>query len=63
MGSEKANVLLNLIKKSTNKKPAKISALSSINVSKYEFLTGKDVLPEKELLKKATTLKRVEYLP
>ena len=63
MGSEKTNVLLNLIKKSTNKKTAKISALSSINVSKYEFLTGKDVLPEKELLKKATTLKRVEYLP
>ena len=40
----------------------KISALSSENVSKYEFLTGKDVLPEKDLLKKAATMKRFEYL-
>ena len=31
---------------------AKISALLSRNVSKYEFLTGKDVLPEKKLVKK-----------
>ena len=29
---------------------AKISTLSSWNVSKYEFLTSKDVLPEKNLL-------------
>ena len=29
---------------------ARISALSSGNASKYEFLTGKDVLPEKDLL-------------
>ena len=29
---------------------AKISTLSSWNVSKYEFLTSKDVLPEKILL-------------
>ena len=29
---------------------AKISALSSGNVGKYELLTGKDVLPEKDLL-------------
>ena len=28
----------------------KISALSLGNVSKYEFLTGKDVLPENDLL-------------
>ena len=40
----------------------KISALSSENVSRYEFLTGKDVLPEKDLLKKAATMKRFEYL-
>ena len=39
-----------------------ISALSSENVSKYEFLTGEDVLPEKDLLKKAATMKRFEYL-
>ena len=42
---------------------AKIFALSSGNVSKSEFLTGKDVLPEKELLGKAATLKRFEYSP
>ena len=35
---------------------AKIYALSSGNVSKYEFLTGKDVLPEKDLLEKAAAL-------
>ena len=41
----------------------KISALSSRNVSKYEFLAGKDILPVKELLEKAVTIKRFEYLP
>ena len=41
----------------------KTFALSSGNVSKYEFLTGKDVLPEKDLLEKAATLKRFEYSP
>ena len=40
---------------------AKISALSSGNVSKYEFLTDKDVLAEKDLLEKAAALKRFEY--
>ena len=40
---------------------AKISALSSGNVSKYEFLTGKDVLPEKDLLERAAALKKFEY--
>ena len=29
-----------------DRQTAKISALSSKNVSKYEFLTGKDVLPK-----------------
>ena len=33
-----------------NRQTAKISALSSENVRNYEFLTGKDVLPEKGLL-------------
>ena len=33
------------------------------NVSKYEFLTGEDVLPEKGLLEKAATIKRFEYSP
>ena len=46
-----------------DRKTAKISALSSGNVSKYEFLTGKGVLTEKNLLEKAATMKRFEYLP
>ena len=35
----------------------KMSALSSGNVSKHEFMTSKDVLPEKNLLEKAATTK------
>ena len=42
---------------SLNRQTAKISALSSGNVSKYEFLTRKDILSEKDLLKKATAIK------
>ena len=42
---------------------AKISALSLEKVSKYEFLTGKDVLPKKGLLEKAPAIKRIEYSP
>ena len=41
-----------------DRQTAKISALSAGNVSKYEFLTGKDVLPEKDLLQKVPTTKR-----
>ena len=48
---------------SLDKQTAKTSALSSGNVSKYELLTGKDVLIEKYLLEKATALKRLEYSP
>ena len=33
------------------------------NVSKYKFLSGKDSLPEKDLLEKAATTKRFEYSP
>ena len=40
---------------------AKISALSSGNISKYEFLAGDDVLPETDLLEKAAAFKRFEY--
>ena len=36
-----------------DRETVKISALPTGNVSKYEFLTGKDVLPEKNLLEKA----------
>ena len=38
-----------------------LSALSSGNVTKYEFLTGKDVLWEKVLPEKAAPLERFEY--
>ena len=44
-----------------DKQTAKISALSSGNLSKYKFLTGKDVLPEQDLLEKTAALKRFEY--
>ena len=40
---------------------AKISSLSSANVNRYEFLTDKDVLLEKELLEEAAAIKRFEY--
>ena len=46
-----------------DRETAKISAISSGNVSKYEFLTGKDVLIEKVMLEKAAALKRFEYSP
>ena len=39
----------------------KIPALSPGNVNNYDFLTGKDVLPEKELSEKTTLMKRFEY--
>ena len=44
-----------------DRQTVKITALSSGNVSKYEFLTGKDVLAEKNLLEKAAAMKRFEY--
>ena len=37
-------------------------AFSSRNVGKYEFLTRK-YLPEKRLLEKPATIKKLEYLP
>ena len=46
-----------------DRQTAKISALSSGNFSKYEFLTGKDVLSQKDLLEKAAAWKRFEYSP
>ena len=46
-----------------DRQTAKISVLSSGNVGKSEFLTGKDVLPEKDLLEKDATIKRFEYSP
>ena len=46
-----------------DRQTAKISALSTGNVSKYEFLTGKDVLSEKDLPEIAAALKKFEYSP
>ena len=46
-----------------DRQTAKNSALSSINLDKYEFLTEKDVLPEKNLIEKAAEIKRFEYSP
>ena len=46
-----------------DRQTAKISVLLSGNVSKYKFSTGKDDLPEKDLLEKAATMKRFEYSP
>ena len=51
----------NKCKYDSDRQTAKISVLSSGNVSKYEFLTSKDVLPEEELLEKTYTMKRFEY--
>ena len=58
--SEKIKVIKNKIEQNKaqyvlDRQTAKISALSSGNVSKYEFLTDKDVLLEKDLLEKAAT--------
>ena len=48
----------NLDRRTTN-----IFALLSGNVNKYEFLTGKYILPENGLLEKAATVKRFEHSP
>ena len=42
---------------------AEDSVISSRNITKYQFLTGEDVLPEKDLSEKAATIKRFEYSP
>ena len=44
-----------------DRQAAKISALSSRNISKYEFVTSKYFLPEKGLLEKAAAIKRFQY--
>ena len=46
-----------------DRQTVQISALSSTNFSKYEFLTGKCVLPEKDLLEKSAAIKIFEYSP
>ena len=52
----------NKVQCNLDRQTVKILALSSANVSKYEFLTGKDVLLEKEMLQKAVTIKSFEYV-
>ena len=42
-----------------DRKTAKISALSSRNFSKYEFLISKDVLPEKYFLEKVAAVTKI----
>ena len=44
-----------------DRETATISVLLSGNAGKFEFLTGKDFLAEKDLLEKATTIKIFEY--
>ena len=46
-----------------DRQTTKSSALSSGNISKYEFLTSQNALYEKDLLEKAAAIKRFEYLP
>ena len=46
-----------------DKQTTETSTSSSRNISKYELLTAEDILLEKELLKEAATIKRIEYLP
>ena len=53
----------NIAQYDLDRQTAKVLALSSGNVTKYEFLTSKDVLAEKYLLQKAATVKRLEYSP
>ena len=64
--SEKIKVIDNKIEPNKaqynlDRRTAQISALLSGNVSKYEFLTGKAVLLEKDLLEKVVAIKRFEY--
>ena len=53
----------NKVQYNLDRQTANTSALSSGNVSKYEFLTSKDVLPEKDLLEKAAAIKKFENSP
>ena len=52
----------NKVQYNLDRQTGNISALSLGNVSKYELLTGQDVSP-KDLLEKASALKRFEYSP
>ena len=65
--SEKIKTIDNKIKQNKvqfdlDRQTAKVSALWSGYVGKYEFLTGKDLIQEQDLLEKGATIKRFEYL-
>ena len=47
----------------SDRETAKTWTLTSGNVSKYEFLTDTDVVPEENLLQKAAAIKIFEYSP
>ena len=53
----------NKAKYDKDRQTAKIQTVLSGSVGKYEFSTGEYVLPEKELLEKASTINFFEYLP
>ena len=64
--SEKINSIDNKIEQNNaqynlDRETAKISALSSGDVSKYQVLTRKDVLPKIDLLEKSVAMKGFEY--
>ena len=64
--SEKIKTIGNKIKQNKgqydlDRQTAKISALSSRNVSQNDFLTEKHVLPVRDFIGKAAKLKRFEY--
>ena len=64
--SKKLKTINNKIKQNkaqydSDKETAKMLALSSQNVGKYEFSTSKYILPEKDLLQKAARIKRLDY--
>ena len=66
--SEKLRATNNKIEQNTaqynlDRQTVTISALPLGNVNKYGFLTRKDVLPVRDLLEYAATLKRFEYSP
>ena len=56
-------IVQNRAQHNLGRQTAKISSLSSVNVNRYEFLTDRDVLLEKELLEEAAAIKRFEYFP
>ena len=64
--SKKFKAISNIIEQkkaqySLDTQSAKIFVSPSGNISKYEFLIDKDVLPKKDLLEKAVAIKRFEY--